>query len=358
MLAPNILKALTHNNTNLDAWRNLPKLYAALIVLTGIIFLLLAKNKKPAEVKSFSQRMAPLKHTRVWRFGLYYFVVFGSFVALTQWLIPYYVNVYSMSIVTAGFMTTAFNMPSGIIRIAGGVLSDKVGARMVLYWVFGICIVCLVLLMPPRVEIRTPGQGIMATKSGIAELVSDSIIIIQGEKNEDGKMIYPLQSKKEGADQANIRFGIHHDKEGFLFLPTSLSWQEPLIKEGDAISKGQLISKGITEVYFQANKWIFSGLVFLIGIMFGIGSAAVFKHISIYYPNDIGTVGGIVGVLGGLGGFIDPILFGYLLNATGVWTSCWIYLAVVTLASLVLMRFAIAHMKVGVFSIPKETFKK
>ncbi len=355
LFAPNILRLLTNNNTQIENWRILPQLYAALLIVTGIIFLLFTKHKKPSEVKTFSQRLAPLKQARVWRFGLYYFVVFGSFVALTQWLIPYYVNVYSMSIVTAGFMTTAFNLPSGVIRIAGGVLSDKVGARMVLYWVFGVCIVCLVLLMPPRVEIRTPGQGIMATKSGIVEFVSDSLIVVGDENSENEKMTFPLQTKKDGADQANIRFGIHHDKEGFLFLPTTLSWQEPIVQQGEKISKGQLISKGITEVYFQANKWIFSGLVFLVGIMFGIGSAAVFKHISNYYPKDIGTVGGIVGVIGGLGGFVDPILFGYLLTATGVWTSCWIYLTVITLISLALMRFAIAHKRVGVFSVPRET---
>lgn len=358
LLAPNILNSLTHNNTNLDALRNLPQLYSALLVVVAVLFLVFAQNKKPSEIKSFSQRLAPLKQARVWRFGLYYFVVFGSFIALTQWLIPYYVNVYSMSIVTAGFMTTAFNLPSGIVRIAGGVLSDKVGARTVLYWVFGTCLVCLILLIPPRVEIRTPGQGIMATKSGIITVVSDSLIVVQSGIPEEGKIIFPLYTKGKGVDHVSIRFGMHHDSEGFLFLPTALSWQEPVVKEGDNVSKGQLIAKGITLIYFQANKWIFSGLVFIVGIMFGIGSAAVFKHISTYYPKDIGTVGGIVGVLGGLGGFFDPILFGYLLTITGVWTTCWVFLAIITLISVTFMRLAIAYTKVGVFSVPKETIEQ
>ena len=39
--------------------------------------------------------------------------------------------------------------------------------------------------------------------------------------------------------------------------------------------------------------------------------------------------GGIVGVLGGLGGFVCPVIFGYLLEATGLWTSCWMFFAVV-----------------------------
>jgi NNP family nitrate/nitrite transporter-like MFS transporter len=53
--------------------------------------------------------------------------------------------------------------------------------------------------------------------------------------------------------------------------------------------------------------------------------AAVYKHIPTYFPHDVGVVGGIVGVLGGLGGFFFPILFGYLLQASGIWTTCWLF---------------------------------
>jgi NNP family nitrate/nitrite transporter-like MFS transporter len=34
----------------------------------------------------------------------------------------------------------------------------------------------------------------------------------------------------------------------------------------------------------------------------------------------------MVGVLGGLGGFVCPIAFGYLLESTGIWTSCWMFM--------------------------------
>lgn len=334
LFAPSILNYLTGGGTDLDAWRTLPKLYAALLVIVGVIFILGTQNKKPQESKTMIQRLSPLKEIRVWRFGLYYFFVFGSFVALSQWLIPYYVNVYSMSIVSAGFMATAFSLPAGLIRAAGGWLADKVGARIVLLWVFGICIVCLFFLFVPRMEIQAPGQGIMAAKPGIVGSVSDREIMVGDDK-------YFLQSKAGDSSEVSIRFGIRQDKEGFLFLPTASFHQEPNVKKGDAVSKGQLLAKGVTHIYFQANKWIFSALIFIIGIMMGIGGAAVFKHISDYYPTSIGTVGGIVGVLGGLGGFIGPILFGYLLNATGVWTSTWMFLAALVTVCIVLQRLAI-----------------
>ena len=60
------------------------------------------------------------------------------------------------------------------------------------------------------------------------------------------------------------------------------------------------------------------------GSIWGIGMGAVYKYIPDYFPEEVGVVGGMVGVLGGLGGFFCPIIFGYLLEGTGLWTSCWI----------------------------------
>lgn len=332
--APAILSKLTGHGNEIEGWRSLPKLYAALLVITGIIFLFTTKNKIPAESKTILQRLSPLKEIRVWRFGLYYFFVFGGFVALSQWLISYYVNVYSLTIVAAGILAACFSLPAGIFRAAGGWLSDKVGARMVLLWIFGICLVCMFFLFVPRMEIQAPGQGIMAGKPGKVSLVSANKIVVDNDT-------YMLQSKAGDSSQVTIRFGIHHDQEGFLFLPTTTYHQVPNVKVGDEVVKGDLLAKGITTIYFQANKWIFMGLVSIIGIMMGLGGAAVYKHISDYYPANIGTVGGIVGVLGGLGGFFGPLIFGYLLKSTGIWTTCWMFLAALVIVCIVLQRLAI-----------------
>lgn len=338
LFAPTILKNLTHGGTQLDAWRSLPKWYALILVGMAIIYFFGTVNKKPLEVKSILQRLSPLKESRVWRFGLYYFFVFGSIVALAQWLIPYYVNVYSLSIVSAGFMVTAFNFPAGLLRIVGGWLSDKFGARMVLLWVFGDCILILLLLLPPRMEVQAPGQGIMAAKNGTVTLASDSLIVVDDTR-------YQIQRKHPEGSHTMIRFGIHNDEEGFLLMPTASGWQEPLVRTGDVVTKGQLLAKGVTQIYFQANKWIFFTLVLLLAILMGLGTAAVFKYISDYYPTNIGTVGGIVGVIGGLGGFFNPIIFGYLLSLSGVWTSCWLYLAIISIVCLVFQRLAVAAIK-------------
>lgn len=334
MFAPTFLEWLTKNGQVIESWRMLPRLYALMLVVTAIIFFLGVINKKPEGVKSRAERLAPLKERRVWRFGLYYFFVFGSIVALTQWLIPYYVNVYGLSIVEAGFMVTAFSFPAGFFRIVGGWLSDKYGARSVLFWVLGISVAMLVLLLLPRMEIRSAGQGVMAAKGGTVTEVTDSLIVV-------ADVNYAVHQKKEPEPHTMIRFGIHNNTEGFLLLPNATTWQEPVVKKGDVVAKGQLLAKGLTLIYFQANRWIFFFIALVIAIVMGLGTAAVFKYISDYYPANIGTVGGIVGVIGGLGGFVYPIVFGILLGFTGVWTTCWLFLLVVGVVAIVLQRTAV-----------------
>ena len=113
-----LLLSFTDDATNLDGWRTLPQLYAACLFVMAILFYLFThfRRVESAATKTLGERLMPLKSIRVWRFGLYYFLVFGGFVALTQWLIPYYVNVYGMTVAMAGLMTSIFSLPSGVIR--------------------------------------------------------------------------------------------------------------------------------------------------------------------------------------------------------------------------------------------------
>ena len=129
-----------------------------------------------------------------------------------------------------------------------------------------------------------------------------------------------------------------------MLWPDIRSWQEPVVREGDEVVRTQLLATGITHVYFQANVWIFTGFVFIIGIAMGIGKAAVYKYIPDYFPNDVGVVGGIVGVLGGLGGFVCPIIFGSLLDSLGLWTTTWMFLFLVTVVCLIWLSVVVSKM--------------
>ena len=330
LLAPSLLSFLTNKGSHLEGWRKLPLIYAAILVFMGIIFLIFTDNKKPAStVKTFRKMLSPLKTVRVWRFGLYYFLVFGCFVAFSQWLMPYFVSVYDLPLVTAGIFAALFSFPSGVIRALGGWMSDHWGARRIMYWVLGASTLVSLMLVVPRMDIYSPGKGIIAKFDGLVEEVSQTNLVVSGRS-------YPLIAKQDRLKDVD---------SSVLVFPTKEVWQEPLVKVGDHISKKQLLAKGITRIYFQANVWIFAFLVILLGIIWGIGKAAVYKHIPDYFPEEIGVVGGMVGVLGGLGGFFCPILFGYLLEVTGLWTSCWMFMFLVSLVCIIWMHRVIGSIR-------------
>ncbi len=88
----------------------------------------------------------------------------------------------------------------------------------------------------------------------------------------------------------------------------------------------------------------FTVLVFLLGCAMGIGKAAVYKHIPEYFPQEVGSVGGLVGMLGGLGGFILPPLFAYATGWTGLPTATFIVLFLLTLVCAVWMHRTVVHM--------------
>ena len=314
LLAPSILNDLTNGGANLEGWRTLPVYYSIMLLVMGIVFLIFTENRKTAAAnKTLAKMMLPLKDIEVWKFGLWYFLVFGCFVAFSQWLIPYFVNVYYLPLVTAGLFAAAFSFPSGVIRAFGGWLSDVYGGRKVMVWVLGASVVISAMLMVPKVEIYSPGKGVIAKIPGVVTEVTDNTITV-------GKRVYKY-SPKEKEDEIS-----HIDSDEVHILPIKKDWQEAVVKVGDKVKKKQLLAKGTTRISFQANVWIFAVLAVLIGSIWGIGKAGVYKYIPEHYPDDVGMVGGVVGVLGGLVGFFTPIIFGYLLNWTGLWSSAWAFM--------------------------------
>ena len=87
------------------------------------------------------------------------------------------------------------------------------------------------------------------------------------------------------------------------------------------------------------NVYVFTALMFIIGVAWAFGKASVFKYISDEYPHNIGVVSGIVGLAGGMGGFILPIMFGALVDLTGVRSSCFMLMYGVIWVSLIWMYF-------------------
>ncbi len=174
------------------------------------------------------------------------------------------------------------------------------------------------------------------TASGTVTAISRTEIVVKSPRL--GERRYRLQQKGDELVTEEERH------TGMLVFPRSMSWQEPVVKVGQQIKKKELVARGVTQIFFQANVWVFTFLSLIIGAVMGIGKAAVYRHIPDYFPNDVGVVGGIVGVLGGLGGFICPVIFGYLLRATGLWTTCWMFFIVLVAVLLIWMHIVVKRL--------------
>ncbi|WCL55556.1 nitrate/nitrite transporter [Gimibacter soli] len=250
-------------------WQAVARVYAVAIAITGVVFYLVTKDDPVTRARrtshkahaSFLEQLEPLRKQQVWRFALYYFFVFGAFVALALWLPRYLIGAYGLDIKTAGMITAAYAVPASLFRAYGGSLSDKIGARKVMYVTFIVSLICLFMLSYPATH-------------------------------------YTIE-------------GIH----GPINFSTSM---------------------GLVP---------FVVLIFILGFVMSLGKAAVYKHIPVYYPDHVGAVGGVVGMIGGLGGFVLPIAFGVMNDLTNIWTSCFMLLFAIVVASLGWMHVAVRQME-------------
>ncbi len=249
----------------LSGWPTVARVWAAALAGTAVVYWLVAKEDPTTAARRagrlasipLAKRLAPLGKLQVWRFSLYYFFTFGAFVALALWLPRYYVGVYGLSIGAAGMLVTAFSLAGSVFRALGGWLSDKYGARSVMYLSLGAAVIVTFVISYPETE-----------------------YIVHGIKGD-------------------IRFTL-----GIGFIPFAL-------------------------------------LTVVLGFFMSLGSAAVYKHIPVHYPDNVGSVGGLVGMIGALGGFVLPIAFGFMNDLLNVWTSCFMLLFALVATALVWMHVAI-----------------
>jgi len=237
-------------------WQMVPKVYAAAMLVTALLFWLFSyqndSHKVGASVTVVDQ-LAALKDPRVWKYCQYYSIVFGGYVALSLWMTKYYITEYGFDIKIAALLAACFSLPGGVLRAFGGWLSDRFGAHPVTWWVMLISWVCLFFMSYPQTDL------------------------------------------------------VIRTTRGDLALQIGLNW------------------------------WMFTILLFAMGVAWAFGKASVFKYISDEFPHNISVVSGIVGLVGGLGGFILPIMFGALVDFTGINSSVFMLLWGITLVSLIWM---------------------
>ncbi len=250
-------------------WHAVAQIWGAALLLMAAIFwfvsedepMLKARRISGAKPDSFMKQLEPLKNIQVWRFSLYYFCVFGAFVALALWLPRYLVGAYGFDIKVAGMLAASYSIFASLFRALGGWLSDRYGARLIMYWTFIVAAICTFFLSYPPTD-----------------------YVVHGIKGD-------------------ISFSLAIGPVGFIFLMSVL------------------------------------------GLFMSFGKAAVYKHIPVYYPANVGAVGGAVGMIGGLGGFLLPLTFGMLNDLTGIWSSCFMLLFVLVMIALTWMHFSIVRME-------------
>ena len=132
-------------------WRIVPVIYAVMLLLTAAAVWIAAPphDRTPGTGRPLRVMLAPLRQVRTWRFGLYYVVVFGAYVAFSLWLPSYYKNVFHLSLARSALLTAFFIFPASLLRPVGGWLSDRFGARPVTYTVFIIMLLASMMLAAP-----------------------------------------------------------------------------------------------------------------------------------------------------------------------------------------------------------------
>ena len=165
-------------------WKTVALVWAAALAVMAVVFYLfttddpdLARRKKTGEKpESLAQMMEPLKNAQVWRFSLYYFFVFGAFVALALWLPRYLIGVYGLDITTAGMVGALYSIPASVFRAYGGHLSDKYGARTIMYWTFIVSVICTFALSYPPTQYVM--QGIRGPVSFSLQMSLGGFIVV------------------------------------------------------------------------------------------------------------------------------------------------------------------------------------
>ena len=142
-------------------WEAVAQLWAVALVLMAVVFWFSAPDDRVVgdrrAPQKFLAEFASLKFLQVWRFALYYFFTFGAFVALALWLPQYLIGVYGFDLATAGIVAASFSIPGSIFRAYGGMLSDRIGARTVMYWTLAVSAAATLILSLPPANILVDG---------------------------------------------------------------------------------------------------------------------------------------------------------------------------------------------------------
>jgi NNP family nitrate/nitrite transporter-like MFS transporter len=136
-------------------WAVVPQVYAAVLLGTAILFWFGSHHdtRHCVDAKiTWREQLAALKDPNVWKYCQYYSIVFGGYVALSLWMVQYYVGEYGLDIRVAALLAACFSLPGGVLRAVGGWFSDRYGAHRVTWWVLWASWIALFILSYPQTD--------------------------------------------------------------------------------------------------------------------------------------------------------------------------------------------------------------
>lgn len=232
-------------------WPGAYRLFAAVAVAWGVLFLLFARDAPvSAQPKRLGEMLRVLSEQPLsWLLSLFYFVTFGGFVALSLGLPKLLQEVFHLTREDAGLRVAGFVLLATLMRPLGGWLSDRMSGERLLRLVF----------------------------------------------------------------------------TGAAILALGMTWEQIVPFSIGALG---------------------------VAVFIGLGNGAVFKLVPQLFPNDTGTVTGLVGAMGGLGGFFPPLLLGYIKTQTGSYALAFVLLSLFCVLCLVLNQAVLLRQSLRLASVP------
>ena len=120
---------------------------------------------------------------RTWALVAIYFTTFGGFVALTAWLPTYWTGFFGLGAMAAGFLTALFSILTCVLRVIGGILSDRLlegGENTTILALLIMMVGAIVMVDAHEYELAIPGIVLLAfgmgvSNAGVFKMVSQAV---------------------------------------------------------------------------------------------------------------------------------------------------------------------------------------
>lgn len=130
---------------------------AAALALTAVLCIVVMRNApafQPNTDPVVPKLKSALKLPVTWEMSFLYAVVFGGFVAFSNYLPTYIKNVYEFSAVQAGSRTAGFALAAVLARPIGGALSDRIPPKYVVLTSFaGTAVLAFIAVFQPPPDV-------------------------------------------------------------------------------------------------------------------------------------------------------------------------------------------------------------